>query len=163
MIGHVQSRKADLIAEHYHWVHSLDSLKLAQRLDRCAAELGRTIPVLLECNTSGEQSKFGWPAWQEQRWPDLLPEVSQIVALPNLQVRGLMTMAPFLPEMEEARPYFRRLCQLQAFLASQLPQVAWDELSMGMSADFMVAIQEGATIVRVGTAIMGSRPPARPG
>ncbi len=158
MIGHVQSRKARMVAEHYDWVHSLDSLKLALRLDRFAGEFGRQLPVMLECNVSGEESKFGWPAWNEDAWENLLVEFSQILELPNLDVRGLMTMAPFLPDPEQTRPYMRRLKNLQSFLASSFSQASWQELSMGMSDDFEVAIQEGATIVRVGTAIMGPRP-----
>jgi pyridoxal phosphate enzyme (YggS family) len=158
MIGHVQSRKAHLICEHYTWLHSLDRMKLAYRLDQFARELGRKLPVLLECNVSGEETKFGWSAWQEQNWPALAEEISLLAALPNLEVHGLMTMAPFLPEPEQARPFFQRLRRLQEFLAGQLPACDWSELSMGMSADFQVAIQEGATFVRIGTAIMGARP-----
>jgi hypothetical protein len=160
MIGHVQSRKAHLVCQHFDWLHSLDSLRLAQRLDRFAAEIGRRIPLLLECNVSGEQTKSGWPAWDEARWEALLPEIAQITALVNLELRGLMTMAPFFDEPEPARPYFRRLVRLQGFFTHHLPQARWDELSMGMSGDFTVAVQEGATIVRVGTAIMGPRPAA---
>lgn len=158
MIGHVQSRKARLICEHYQWMHSLDSLKLAVRLDRFASEIGRKLPVLLECNVSGEESKDGWSAWDELRWEDLLAEVAQVVALPNLQVSGLMTMPPLFPDAEQSRPYFQRLRRLQAFFASQIPHASWRELSMGMSSDFGIAVQEGATLVRVGTAIMGIRP-----
>lgn len=158
MIGHVQSRKARWVCESFDWLHSLDSLKLAQRLDRFAGELQRRLPVLLECNVSGEETKFGWPAWQEQLWENLAQEVSSLATLPNLEVRGLMTMAPFFTEAEPARPYFKRLRRLRDFLARRLPQASWDELSMGMSGDFPVAVQEGATIVRVGTAIMGERP-----
>jgi pyridoxal phosphate enzyme (YggS family) len=158
MIGHVQSRKAQPVCEYYAWVHSLDSSKLAQRLDRFSGELGCKLPVLLECNVSGEESKYGWPAWDERSWKDLAGRISPVLALPNLDVRGLMTMAPFLPDPEQARPYFRRLRRLRDFLAHQFPRTNWRELSMGMSADFQVAVQEGATIVRVGTAIMGPRP-----
>ena len=158
MIGHVQSRKARLVCQHFDWLHSLDSLKLAMRLDRFASDLGRKIPLLLECNVSGEESKFGWPAWNEDRWEELIPEIAQVAGLANLELRGLMTMAPFFDEPESARPYFRRLRRLQEFLFHRLPQARWDELSMGMSGDFTTAIQEGATIVRVGTAIMGPRP-----
>ena len=158
MIGHVQSRKARLICEHYQWMHSLDSLKLAIRLDRFAGEIGRKLPVLLEWNVSGEESKQGWSAWDELRWEELLAEVSLIVDLPNLLVQGLMTMPPFFPDAEQSRPYFQRLRRLQEFFAQHLPQASWQELSMGMSADFEIAVQEGATLVRVGTAIMGARP-----
>lgn len=158
MIGHVQSRKAALVCAHYHRMHSLDSLKLAQRLERFAAEYGRRLPVMLECNVSGEESKFGWPAWDEERWATLLEPFQQILALPHLEVQGLMTMAPFYDQPEPARPYFQRLKQLQEFLQRQLPGDTWRELSMGMSGDFEVAIEEGATIVRIGTAILGARP-----
>ena len=158
MIGHVQSRKARLVCEHFDCLHSLDSLKLARRLDSFAGELGRRLPVLLECNVSGEATKFGWNAWQADTWPELLPALAEVTALPNLSVCGLMTMAPFLEAPEQARPYFRRLRCLQEFLAGRLKQVDWTELSMGMSGDFEAAIQEGATLVRIGTAIMGPRP-----
>jgi PLP dependent protein len=157
MIGHVQSRKAALVAEHFDWVHSLDSLKLAKRLNRIAGERGRCIPVMLECNVSGEESKFGWPAWQEAGWDALLEPFAQVLELPAVEVCGLMTMAPFLPDPEQARPYFQRLKRLQGFLSDCLPEADWSELSMGMSADYEVAIEEGATWVRIGTAITGPR------
>lgn len=157
MIGHVQSRKAEIVAQHFAYVHSLDNLKLATRLDRFVAQTGRVLPVLLECNVSGEVSKHGFSASDEASWELLLPELEQIAALPNLSLRGLMTMAPFLPNTEGARPYFRRLRALRDFLRQCLPGVDWRELSMGMSADFEVAVQEGATWVRVGQAIFGAR------
>jgi pyridoxal phosphate enzyme (YggS family) len=157
MIGHVQSRKARPACEHFDWLHSLDSLKLARRLNGFSGDLERRLPVLLECNVSGEATKFGWPAWQEERWPDLLPSLAEVTALPDLKVCGLMTMAPFLEAPELARPYFRRLRRLQEFLASHLRHLDWAELSMGMSGDFEAAIQEGATLVRIGTAILGPR------
>jgi PLP dependent protein len=158
MIGHIQSRKASPVCEHFAWVHSLDSVKLARRLDRFAGESGRKLPVLMECNVSGEQSKYGWPAWNEADWSGLLPEFEQIVSLSNLDVRGLMTMAPFLDDPQAARPYFTKLRLLQEYLAVHIKQAKWDQLSMGMSADYIAAIQEGATMVRIGTAIMGPRP-----
>ncbi len=164
MIGHIQSRKARQVCAHFHRVHSLDSLKLSLRLNQGMQELqadpkhlGKRLPVMLECNVSGEESKFGFPAWQEETWPRLLEEIGEISRLPNLLVRGLMTMAPFLPDVEEVRPYFRRLRRLQEFLSRELPLANWNDLSMGMSADYQVAIQEGATWVRIGTAILGPR------
>lgn len=157
MIGHIQSRKAATVVEHFDWVHSLDSLKLANRLNRFAIERGRRVPLLLECNVSGEESKFGWPAWVEANWEALLKPFAQVLELAAVEVRGLMTMAPFLPDPEQARPYFQRLKRLQGYLAERLPQSNWAELSMGMSADYEVAIEEGATWVRIGTAITGSR------
>jgi pyridoxal phosphate enzyme (YggS family) len=158
IIGHVQSRKVRLVSEHFNYLHSLDSLKLAQRLDNACRECKRVLPVLFEFNVSGELSKSGWPAWDETRWPDLLPDIHEIVALPHLRVEGLMTMPPYFENPEEARPFFIRMRKLQEYLAQHIPQAGWKELSMGMSGDFEVAIQEGATWVRVGQAILGPRP-----
>ncbi|MEW6083765.1 MAG: YggS family pyridoxal phosphate-dependent enzyme [Chloroflexota bacterium] len=157
MIGHVQSRKARLVAEHFALLHSLDSLKLAQRLDRFAAETDRSLPVLLEFNVGGEASKSGWDASDESTWDALLPEASAILNLPHLHVQGLMTMPPLGTDAEDSRRFFRRLRLLREFLATQLPGGEWRELSMGTSADYAVAVEEGATLVRVGTAIVGER------
>lgn len=157
MIGHVQSRKARLVTEHFALLHSLDSLKLAQRLDRFAAEQGRVLPVLLEFNVGGEESKAGWDASEASRWEALFPEVASILSLPHLQVRGLMTMPPLETDPDDSRRFFRRLRALRDRLASQFPQAEWRELSMGTSADYPVAVEEGATLVRVGTAIVGAR------
>lgn len=157
MIGHVQSRKAVDVCTNFNRLHSLDSLKLAQRLDRFAGEQGKVIPALLECNVSGEESKFGWPAWNEAVWGELADRFVPLLGLGNLKIEGLMTMAPYLDEPERARPYFARLRRLREFLAVRLPEIGWHELSMGMSGDFIPAIQEGATLVRIGTAIMGPR------
>jgi PLP dependent protein len=157
MIGHVQSRKADLVAGHFDLMHSLDSLKLATRLDRFSAESGRGLPVLLEVNVSGEDSKFGYPAWDEVQWPALVEETRQILALPHLQVCGLMTMPPFADQAEESRPFFARTRRLRDYLSKQVPDAGWEQLSMGTSIDFTVAVEEGATLVRVGTAVMGQR------
>jgi len=158
MIGHVQSRKARLVAENFALLHSLDSLKLARRLDRFAAEFGRKLPVLLEFNVGGEGSKFGWQASDESRWEDFLPDVEALIALKNLEIQGLMTMPPFFKDAELARPYFRQLRRLRDYLSGLYPQVKWEQLSMGTSGDFPVAIEEGATYVRVGQAIVGPRP-----
>jgi pyridoxal phosphate enzyme (YggS family) len=157
MIGHVQSRKARLVADHFALLHSLDSLKLAQRLDRFAAERNRILPVLLEFNTGGEQSKSGWNASDESQWNVFLPEIAHLVDLPNLRVQGLMTMPPLGTDPEESRRFFLRLKRLRDHLASHFPEAAWRELSMGTSSDFEVAVEEGATLVRVGTAIVGAR------
>lgn len=158
MIGHVQSRKADLVAGHFTMLHSLDSLKLAGRLDRSCAGLNRVLPVLVEFNVSGEESKFGFAAWDEAYWADLALEVESLLQYSNLKVRGLMTMPPFFDNPEQTRPYFQRLRRLQEFLVGRFPQADWVELSMGTSTDFISAVQEGATLVRVGTAILGPRP-----
>ena len=157
MIGHVQSRKARLVADHFALLHSLDSLKLAQRLDRFAAERDHVLPVLLEFNVGGEESKTGWDASVELDWETLFPDVSAILGLPNLRLNGLMTMPPLETDVEGSRRFFRHLRQLRDRLASQFPRANWRELSMGTSADYTVAVEEGATLVRVGTAIVGAR------
>ena len=157
MIGHVQSRKARLVADHFALLHSLDSLKLAQRLDRFAAEQDHVLPVLLEFNVGGEESKAGWDASDQSQWDALLPQVASILDLSHLRVRGLMTMPPLETNPEGARRFFQRLRNLRDYLASQFSQVDWRELSMGTSADYAVAVEEGATLVRVGTAIIGAR------
>ena len=157
MIGHVQSRKAKLVVDHFALLHSLDSLKLAQRLDRFASEREQPLPVLLEFNVGGEQSKSGWIASDEAHWDILIPEVESILALAHLRVRGLMTMPPLETNPEEARGYFQRLRRLRDHMAARFPGTEWRELSMGTSADYTVAVEEGATLVRVGTAIVGAR------
>lgn len=158
MIGHVQSRKARLVIEHFDLLQSLDSLKLAERLNRMAKESGRTLPVMLEFNVGGEESKYGWPAAHETDWPALYPVIETILGLENLKIRGLMTMPPLETDPEDARIYFRTLRLLRDHLAVRYPQADWRELSMGTSADYEVAVQEGATLVRIGTAIVGPRP-----
>ncbi len=158
MIGHVQSRKAEMVAEHFTMLHSLDSVKLARRLERSCERINRTLPVLLEFNVSGEESKFGFPAWNEGNWSNLKQEMEQILAFPHLLVCGLMTMPPFFDDPERTRPYFQRLRALQEFLKEKFPESTWNELSMGTSVDYVTAIQEGATFVRIGQAILGPRP-----
>lgn len=157
MIGHVQSRKAGLVVANFDMVHSLDRVKLARRLD-AAGPVGPAVPlpVMVQVNVSGEESKSGLPAWDRQQWPAVLELLHQVHALPNLRPVGLMTVPPYLPP-EEARPFFRRLVTLQAYLQQADPSLQIPELSMGMSGDFEVAIEEGATYVRIGTAILGPR------
>jgi PLP dependent protein len=157
MIGHVQSRKARLVADHFALLHSLDSLKLAQRLDRFAGERNQRLPVLMEFNVGGEESKYGWKAVEESQWEAFLPEIGSLLDLPNLRVHGLMTMPPLGTEPADSRRFFQRLRRLRDYLAAQFPQADWHELSMGTSADYGVAVEEGATLVRVGTAIVGAR------
>ncbi len=157
MIGHVQSRKARLVADHFALLHSLDSIKLAHRLDRFAEEAKRVLPVLLELNVGGEESKSGWEASTDAQWETVLPDVAGLLDLPHLRIQGLMTMPPLGTDPEELRKYFQRLRLLRDRLASQFPKADWTELSMGTSSDFQVAVEEGATLVRVGTAIVGAR------
>ncbi len=158
IIGHVQSRKARLVAEHFALFQTLDSVKLAERVDHFAAEYDRVLPILLEFNVGGEQSKSGWPAADEAHWKDVLADVNLIASMSHLQVRGLMAMPPLSTDPEDARPYFKRLRRLRDFLAKHVSQVDWRDLSMGTSADYAVAVEEGATLVRVGQAVLGPRP-----
>jgi pyridoxal phosphate enzyme (YggS family) len=161
MVGHVQSRKARAVVAHFDCVHSVDRLKVARRLSRFAQEAGRTLPVLLECNVSGEEAKFGFdlPGWQrdDARWNPFFAVVEQILALPALAVQGLMTMAPLVADPETVRPIFASLRGLLDALRERFPAQDWRHLSMGMTDDFEVAIEEGATMVRIGRAVFGPR------
>ncbi|MGB9578220.1 MAG: YggS family pyridoxal phosphate-dependent enzyme [Halothiobacillaceae bacterium] len=160
MIGHIQHRKTAQ-ALHFDVIHSLDSLRLAERLEARAAALGRVIPVLLECNVSGEISKYGFLLADWQRDGEVRAEFVQTVRtisrFPHLKLQGLMTMAPIVPEAELARPVFTSLRALRDLLRQELPDIDWQHLSMGMTDDFEVAIEEGATMVRIGRAIFGER------
>jgi PLP dependent protein len=162
MIGHIQSRKAEDVAQGgFTLVHSLDSLKLADRYSRFALEQGGEVPVLLEVNVSGESTKSGWElfGWEndDARRATLWQDIEHMLELPGLRIEGLMTMAPYYNEAEEARPVFRSLVGLREALRDDFPQIPWQHLSMGMTNDYDVAIEEGATIVRVGRAIFGER------
>jgi pyridoxal phosphate enzyme (YggS family) len=157
MIGHVQSRKARLVADHFALLHSLDSLKLAQRLDRFAAEQNRVLPVLLELNLGGEESKSGWEVLEPSTLDKILPDIHMLLDLPHLRVHGLMTMPPLGTDPEDSRRFFQSLRLIRDQLALLYPQADWRELSMGTSSDYTVAVEEGATLVRVGTAIVGAR------
>ena len=158
MIGHLQSNKARKAAELFHAVDSLDSTKLGNQLDAAARELAKTIPVLIEINTGGEEAKTGLPI----DWTELEPVLLAAPGWSNLRVTGLMTVPPFTDDPEGTRPYFRQLRELRdAIAARHLLGISMDVLSMGMSHDFEVAIEEGSTCVRVGTAIFGARPAPR--
>lgn len=161
MIGHVQSRKAREVLELYSVVHSLDSLKLAQRYDQFAHEKETKIQVFLEMNVSGEDSKEGiaakdWATDRVQR-QQVWETVEAVASLPNLQVLGLMTMAPYYAEAQATRPVFEALRKLRDALVQDFKELALNELSMGMTNDYPVAIEEGATMIRVGRAIFGER------
>jgi hypothetical protein len=157
MIGHIQSRKADTVCKVFDMVHSLDRMKIARYLDKYANAQNRVLPVLIEVNLSGEESKYGWDASSEDKWGDLLNDFRKIAGYKNLEVRGLMTMPPLYDDPEKTRPIYRELRRLQKFLQGQVPEANWDELSIGTSFDFPIAVEEGATIVRIGTEIFGPR------
>ena len=151
MIGHLQSNKCRDAVHFFEMIHSVDSVSLAEEIQKWADREAKTMRVLLEVNLAGESAKFGLR-------PDaVLPALPQINALPRVEIHGLMTMGPWTPDAEKVRPIFRQLRELKArceqTLGAPLPH-----LSMGMSGDFEVAVEEGATIVRVGTALFGPRP-----
>jgi pyridoxal phosphate enzyme (YggS family) len=155
LIGHLQSNKAKKAAELFHAVDSVDSLRLAEKLNQAATESGKKLDVLIEIKVGQEESKAGIPLDS----PELEALLQAAPQLANLQIRGLMTVPPFTDDPEGARPYFRLLRDLRDKIAARkLPAVQMDVLSMGMSHDFEVAIEEGSTCVRVGTAIFGARP-----
>lgn len=154
-IGHLQKNKVRQALPLFAFFHSIDSASLAEALSRIAGETGKTVEGLLEVNVSGEATKYGFtPAQLRENFPALS-------ALPHLRIRGLMTMAPYSDDPEDARPVFRALRELRDELQAKhdcdLP-----ELSMGMSGDFAPAIAEGATLVRIGSSIFGERPSSQP-
>jgi pyridoxal phosphate enzyme (YggS family) len=152
MIGHLQSNKCRDAVQLFEMIQSVDSLALAEELNKWADKIGKTMPILLEVNAAGEATKFGFK-------PEIvLQQLDSINALPRLAVYGLMTIAPWSPHPEKARPGFRRLAELKSACEEQLG-APLPHLSMGMSGDFEVAIEEGATIVRIGSALFGNRPP----
>ena len=150
MIGHLQTNKARDAVQLFEMVQSVDSLHLADELNKRADQASKTLPILLEVNIVGEASKFGYKPQQ------LLADLKALNDLPRLEIHGLMTIPPWAPSPEKVRPVFRKLRELKSeceqILGAPLPQ-----LSMGMSGDFEVAIEEGATIVRIGTALFGER------
>ena len=153
LIGHLQSNKAARAAELFSSVDTLDSLSLAERLNQAAVRLGRRLPVLLEIKLSHEPSKAGITP-DSAELPLLLEHLPDLA---GLELRGLMTVPPYLEDLTAVRPYFAQLRKLRDRLAAEHPRLSFAELSMGMSHDFPVAIAEGATQVRIGTALFGAR------
>lgn len=153
MVGHLQRNKAKIAVRLFDLIHSLDSLRLAEELNRRALEAGRIMDVLVQVNVSGEPTKYGVSPEEVEAL------VKNMASLPGLRLRGLMTIAPIVEDPEQARPYFRRLRQLGDVILSAANDLKLErlELSMGMTDDFEVAVEEGATIVRIGRAIFGSR------
>ena len=152
LVGHLQTNKARTARELFDWIHSVDSLRLAQKLEQTASPASARLPVLLEVNLGGEESKAGVGE------KEIIPLAEQVSQFATLELRGLMVIPPFFDDPEKVRPYFRRLRGLAREIeARNIPGVSMQELSMGMSHDFEVAIEEGSTIIRVGTAIFGAR------
>ena len=154
MIGHLQSNKCRDAVHSFQMIESVDSLALAQEIDKCCDKQAKTMPILLEVNVAGEASKFGYPPTQ------LLAELAQINALRRIEIHGLMTIAPWTTEPEKARPIFRQLRKLKE-KCEEILGAPLSHLSMGMSGDFEIAIEEGATLVRIGTALFGARAMAK--
>jgi pyridoxal phosphate enzyme (YggS family) len=154
LIGHLQSNKANKAVDLFSALDSVDSLKLAEKLNAAAERLEKTLSVLIEVNVGGEQAKSGI----DPQSPELDAALESAAQLHNLRVRGLMTIPPFTDDPEGARPFFRRLRELRdRIIVRRLPHVEMAVLSMGMSHDFEIAIEEGSTCVRVGTGIFGER------
>ncbi len=153
LVGHLQTNKCRDAVALFEMIQSVDSLHLAEEINKRAEQAAKTMPVLLEVNAVGEASKFGYPPEQ------LLEELSRINSLPRLEIHGLMTVPPWTPDPEKVRPVFRQVRELRTrceqILGAPLPH-----LSMGMTGDFEVAIEEGATMIRIGTALFGARPRA---
>ncbi|HEV8479241.1 MAG TPA: YggS family pyridoxal phosphate-dependent enzyme [Candidatus Eisenbacteria bacterium] len=153
LIGHLQSNKAKLAAALFDWVHSVDSPEIARELERRAAEAGRRLQVLVEVNTSGETSKFGVA-------PDaVLGVLETLAACRALEARGLMTVGPLTDQVHKSRSAYRLLARTLDEARRAFPGARLDQLSMGMSGDFEIAIEEGATMVRIGSALFGAREP----
>jgi len=159
-IGHIQSRKAKNVVPYFDVVESIDRMKIARKLSQLAGEHDKTLSVLVEINISGESAKYGFEAFNWRKDPAIKDALWQsmrdILALPHLNVCGLMTMAPFYDNMEATRPVFAGLADLRDALQQDF-EIELPDLSMGMTNDFPVAIEEGATIVRIGRAIFGER------
>lgn len=152
MIGHLQTNKAKYAVRLFDMIHSVDRLKLAQELNKRAGAAGIQMKILVEVNVSGEESKSGIAR------DDAVAMIKEISALEHISVQGLMTMPPWFDDPEDARPYFAALRELRDIIIEEnIPRIEMNELSMGMTQDYLVAVEEGATIVRIGTAIFGER------
>lgn len=157
MVGHVQSRKAQQVAENFHALHSLDSLKLATLLNQYRPVAIPQLAVFLEVNIGDENSKTGFSARNQEDQEALVPVVRQILTMDRLKLVGLMAMPPLFQDPQLTRPYFIKLRQLKDYLNQQVSGAALTQLSAGTSADFEVAIEEGATVVRIGERLLGPR------
>ena len=152
MIGHLQRNKVKYIVDKVAMIHSVDSLRLAETIEKEAAKKAVIVPILIEVNVAQEESKFGLKP------EEVLPLIEQIADFSHIQIKGLMTIAPYVDNAEENREIFRELKKLSVDIAAKnINNVTMSVLSMGMTGDYMVAVQEGATMVRVGTGIFGAR------
>ena len=156
MIGHLQSRKAKIVAELFDEYHSLDRLEIAEKMESLCAARNRVLPVLIECNVGDEDSKSGWHFADESIPDGFLADFEKITAFPHLDVRGLMILPPYTEEAEVNRKYFVRTRHIAEYL-NRTCGANLTELSMGTSSDYAVAVEEGAAIVRIGTALVGPR------
>jgi PLP dependent protein len=158
MIGHLQSRKIKYIVDDFSMIHSIDGVDIARELNAKLQLAQKTLPALLEVNLSGEESKHGFDGCEEKNWPELVDQWSLLwTQLPSLDFIGLMTMPPFTEDPENSRQYFRKCKRLLTFVQEHSGKTAFDQLSMGTSLDYEAAVEEGATFVRIGEAIMGKR------
>jgi len=157
MVGHVQSRKYKAVCDNFNYLHSLDSLKLAEKISSYMAVENKKLPVFLEFNVAGEEKKSGWSISVEDNWERILPDIEKIIALQGLNVLGVMAIPPYADDQEYSRPYYQKLREFQDYTIDRLHLTGFRDLSMGMSNDYKVAIEEGATWVRIGQAILGAR------
>lgn len=157
MIGHVQSRKAIVVCEKFQFLHSLDSYKLAEKLNNNLTIMKKVLPVWLEFNICGEVSKSGWDLPANDKWSEILPDIEKLFSLPQLDFLGVMAIPPFSENPDDSRHYYRKLRKLQNYIIHNLKPKNFSELSIGMSGDFEVAIEEGSTCVRLGQYIFGPR------
>ncbi len=157
MLGNIQRGKVKQIIFNFNTIHSVDSLSLARELNDKAQQISKKIDVYLEVNVSGESTKQGWIYQKRSDFTDFGREFEDILNLSSLSIKGLMTIAPYSAEPEESRPFFRTLREMRDLLLTEFPGKDISGLSMGMSGDYEIAVQEGATVLRIGTAIVGNR------
>ena len=157
MIGHIQSRKIKFLVRYFKFVHSIDRFEVAEKLNHSCQEVLEVMPVLLEVNLTGEESKFGYNLAQKENLEVFSQEIEKVRSLKNLHVKGLMTMPPLINKPEENRIIFKRMHMLCENIRKSYDMEDFSFLSMGTSQDFEIAIEEGATHIRIGEAIMGKR------
>lgn len=157
MIGHIQSRKTKIVSEYFQRIHSLDSISLAQKLESQLAERQKVMPALIEFNIAGEDTKFGWDASNISQWDDLIGAIKPLFDFDHILIDGIMVMPPLSNDEVIVRGNFKKAKKLLQMLQERFPEKDLHHLSMGTSADYEIAVQEGATFVRIGEAILGER------